>query len=704
MNKKLIVKQNGYKDCGPSCLLSIMRYYGLEASHEEVSYVLKTDMNGTNAYNIINGSRLYGFDGYGIHYTYEEIVNNKITFPIICHVKINDMLHFIVIYKIKKNKLIIMDPASSNNKITKEYFKQIYLNTSLVIYPIKKIEKINNYTSLFRIIKNYLALEKQNIIIIFILSILTIILGIITNYYMLIGIDYILPNYSYKILLKTSIIFSNIYIIKTIFDYIKNKLIFNIEKNISLHINNNIIRKYFNLPYQYFKTKSTGEITSRLNDLNIFKNLFSQIIPNLLTNIILIIISMIVLLTINKKLFIINLIEIIIYTILVIVYKNKNKITSEQLLISNNDYEKILAENIYGYEINKNLNMINEILKKTEVKYISYLDRIKSYSNLINKQNFIKQIITTQSYIIVITLGISYINKGIISIGEFMLYNSVIYYFMEPLKEMLDLEPSFEYMKNIYNRINDILIVKSKKRRSKIKEIKENIKIEKLCYRNGLNMLFEDVSFEIKYGEKFLIYGNSGIGKSTLMKVIMKYLDDYEGNIYFGKEELKDLSEETIANNITYVSQNGYLNNDTFKNNIIYERNIDDETYEKVLDICNLKELRKRNKERNDFLIEEDGFNISGGERQKIILARSILKESNYYIFDESLSEVGIKEEKEIIEKLFDFLKDKTIIYISHKKEIIDMFKEKYKIERREAICYQQKNYMKSMVEQQNGA
>ena len=502
---------------------------------------------------------------------------------------------------------------------------------------------------------------------------------------MLIGIDYILPNYTHKTLLKIGIIFSNIYLIKTIFDYIKNKLIINIEKNISLHINNDIIRKYFNLPYQYFKTKSTGEIISRLNDLNIFKNLFSQIIPSLLTNTLLIIISMTVLLTINKKLFIINLIEIIIYAILVIVYKNKNKITSEQLLISNNNYEKTLTENIYGYEINKNLNMINEILKKTEVKYISYLDKIKSYSNLINKQNFIKQIITTQSYIIVITLGISYINKGIITIGEFMLYNSVIYYFMEPLKEILDLEPSFEYIKNIYNRINDILIVKSKKRSNKIKEIKEDIKIENLCYRNGLDILFEDVSFKIKYGEKFLVYGNSGIGKSTIMKIIMKYLSDYKGDIYLGKENLKDISEETISHNITYISQNGYLNNDTFKNNIIYERNIDDETYEKVLDICNLKELRKRNKDRNDFLIEEDGFNISGGERQKIILARSILKESNYYIFDESLSEVGVKEEKEIIEKLFDFLKDKTIIYISHKKEIIDTFKEKYKIERRKA-------------------
>ncbi|UKI57867.1 MAG: cysteine peptidase family C39 domain-containing protein [Clostridium sp.] len=86
--KKIYCKnKNGYKDCGPSCLLSIMKYYGFEASHEEVTMNLKTTREGTNAFNIINGSRLYGFDGYASHYSCDDIINNKVTFPIICHCK-----------------------------------------------------------------------------------------------------------------------------------------------------------------------------------------------------------------------------------------------------------------------------------------------------------------------------------------------------------------------------------------------------------------------------------------------------------------------------------------------------------------------------------------------------------------------------------------------------------------------------------------
>ena len=168
---------------------------------------------------------------------------------------------------------------------------------------------------------------------------------------------------------------------------------------------------------------------------------------------------------------------------------------------------------------------------------------------------------------------------------------------------------------------------------------------------------------------------------------MLKYLNDYKGNIFIGNLNLKDIDRNTISNNFTYVSQNSYLNNDTLINNIIYGRDISLENYEEMIDICNLDDFRNSKKLRNNFLIEEDGFNISGGERQKVILARSLLKSSNYIILDEALSEVGIDEEKEIIKKIFKKFSDKTIIYISHKEEIIKEFNQKYKLERSKGTC-----------------
>lgn len=685
MNRNVIVRQNGFKDCGPSCLLSIMKYYGyFEASHEEVSYILKTNIDGTNAYNIINGARSFGFDGYGAHITYENIINKEISFPIICHVLNQGMYHFIVVYDVKKDYLLVMDPSTNNTKLYFDDFKDIYLGTSIVIYPVKKFEKIRSHRTLFNFIFNYLYMENKNIIKITFLSIITILFSVFGNYYTLICIDNILPNYSYNLLFKISVIFMNMFLIKSIIDFYKNKILIKIEKEFSLKLNNDVVNKFFNLPYQFFKNKSTEECITRLNDLKEFKELITNLILNIFTNIILVILSMFILIFINFKIFLISIIELIIYFIIVLIYKNIFNKKTENILVRESEYNKCLSESILGYETNKNLNLLNQIQNIIEIKYTKYLNSNYSYQMSLNKQIFLKDLINNICYILSVYISIIFVHKGIISLGEFILFNSVNYYFKEPLKSIFDLEPHLNYIKNIYNRINDLILIKDCKSDLLVTNIKEDICFDNLAYSNdGFNKLFENVSFKIPFGSKYLIYGNSGNGKSTIIKLLLKYLNDYEGNIYIGNKNLKDISEFNISHNMTYVSQNSYVNNDTLKNNIIYGRNINDNEYEMVLDICNLNIFRDSKKLRNNFIIEDNGFNISGGERQKIILARSLLKKSNYLILDEALSEVGLKEEIDIMNKIFNLYKDKTIIYISHKKEIIDMFNSKYKLERR---------------------
>ena len=124
MNKRLVVKQNGYKDCAVACLVSIMRYYDVYPLYEEVSYLLKVGRDGTNAFNIINGAREMGFDGYGVHYSIDELFNCEVRFPIICHTINSGYYHFEVLYGKKKNKFIVMDPSLGIKYISKSDFEK----------------------------------------------------------------------------------------------------------------------------------------------------------------------------------------------------------------------------------------------------------------------------------------------------------------------------------------------------------------------------------------------------------------------------------------------------------------------------------------------------------------------------------------------------------------------------------------------------
>lgn len=684
MNKKLIVKQNSFKDCGPSCLLSIMKYYNIEVSHEELTLNLKMDREGTNAYNIINVSKLYGLDGYGIHNSVDDIINGKVKLPIICHVLKNSYYHFIVVYKVKNNHLIVMDPSTNNTKLDIETFKSLYLNTSIVIYPVKKINIINNNKRLIDIIKIYLNKEIKNIIKTILYSLFVILLTLFLNTYTFLLIDYIIPNYKLKLLIIITFIFLLLGVYKSILNYYKNKLIIYLSKQISIYLNKEVINKFFNLPYLFFKNKSTSEVISRINDLEIFKEIFTSIIVSLSTNIILIIVSMIVLLSINIKLFIINIISLVLYFIIVISFKNSFSKRTEQLLDNKSIYNKILNENIYSYESNRNINQINNKILKIENKYKDYIHSESKYNILFNKQLTIKDILFIFTNILSLSISILLIINNSLTIGRLFLYTSIVYYFIEPIKEILDLGPNINYLKSIYNRINDLLLVKEKEDIKDKYKIKGDIKINNICYSyNNIDYIIKNINLEIPYKSKYLIYGKSGLGKSTIIKILLKYLGDYKGNIKIDNNDLKNISRESIQDSFTYVSQNNYITNDTIKNNIIYDRDIDDNDYKKIIDICNLNTLIESKYLKDNFVIEDNGFNISGGERQKIILARSLLKDSNYIILDEALSEVDVYEEKQILNKIFDYCKDKTLIYISHKKEIISMFKEKYKIERK---------------------
>ena len=174
-----------------------------------------------------------------------------------------------------------------------------------------------------------------------------------------------------------------------------------------------------------------------------------------------------------------------------------------------------------------------------------------------------------------------------------------------------------------------------------------------------------------------MLVGSSGCGKSTILKLLKQYYKSH--SIYIKNKKLKNIN---LKNSITYISQDEYLFTDTLYNNITMYKNVSDKELNKVIDICELRPIINRTNLGFNMLIEENGFNLSGGEKQRIMLARALLKNFEILIIDEGLNQVDINLERKILKNIFKKYKDKTIIVVSHRLDNLDLFDNLIRIEK----------------------
>ncbi len=671
--KKYVVKQNDAFSCATACVLSIIKYYGGDISYEELNVILNVDKIGTNAYDILNGVKTIGFDGQGLKLDFNNLIMHDVSFPLIAHVIRNNMYHFVVIYNIdKKHECItVMDPANGLVKIKFKDFEKIYLNTILEIIPIGNIPKVKRDIFSFKKLFKMLSRYKIIVLNIIFLSVLTIILSLVSSILLKMIIDSNNVNFIFILFILTIVL-------KVLFNYFLEKIIITFQNKLGALLIRDSINHIMKVPIQYVKNRNTGDILDRIRDVENIKETIVQVSLNIFVNILFLFFTLFFLTFINVTLFIFNIIFISVYTMLCTFYYSflKKKIFD----IKNNYglYESSITEVISNYESVKNLEVENIFINKVLSKYYIYLFKLKKVLNDINIFENIKTFFEELLVIVCIYLSIYLLNDNVISFSSLFLIYSLVLNIITPLNSLLNSFMSFKEIQVSIKRVNDLLKVREDKKDIN-KKVNGDITFNnvKLCFNNKHS---ENISFTIAKSSLYLIYGSSAVGKSTILRALNGEMDNYKGDILVGEVNIKDLNYSILKKSISFVSQEEKLFNDTLKNNIKLFRNVTDEEYEKVLKLTLVDKIRDCKNFRDNFVIYEDGINLSGGERQKIILARALLKSFNYLIIDEGLSEVSSIDEKLILNNIKNEYKDKTIIYVSHKKDIIDFFKNKYEL------------------------
>ena len=331
-----IVRQRDLKDCGICSLLSIIRYYGGNVSLEQMRMDAKVSANGTTALNLILASKKYGFDAVGVH---TDTISSDIYLPAIAHLNLkNGYGHYVVIYKITKTKVVLMDPAKGKvvKKITDFY--EEFSKVLILLYPKRKIAFFKDDNTLFKTFIKILALERKLFYKILILSIFLLLTTIVGGYYFQIMIDSINNNYYLGYLKILICVFGIILLFKLGLSYMRGYLENYLNKNIDVILNSNFLQHLFHLPLECITSRVCGEIISRVKELNNIKNIFTEIFISSILDFLLLFASVPLLLSISNKLFFVLIISLILYLIVgiissKIIYKKAYEISNMKRIL-----------------------------------------------------------------------------------------------------------------------------------------------------------------------------------------------------------------------------------------------------------------------------------------------------------------------------------------------------------------------------------
>lgn len=694
LKKYNCVKQHDIKDCGAACLATIFKQYGLKFSISKIRDIAGTDMQGTSVYGIVKAAEAIGFTAKGVKASKPEDIFEEFPKPAIAHVVIDkSLLHYVVIHKVTKKEILIADPAKGIVKYTPDEFFKIWTGVLVLMVPAATFEKGDETKGLFQRFWGLIKVQRNLLINIFVASILITILGIIGSFYFKFLIDDILPNNLSKSLTSISIAMIVLAAFKIITEFFRTLLLVHMSQNIDIPLLLGYYNHVIDLPMNFFGTRKVGEIISRFNDASKIRDAISSAALTVMIDVVMAIVGGIILYMQSSKMFFMCFIPLVLYLILVAVFKKPLEDVNRDMMENNSKLTSYLVESIEGIETIKAFNGERTVNLETEKKFIHYIKSIFKYSYVNNMQSSLKGAVKGIFGIGILWIGAYFALKGEITIGTLISFNSLLAYFIEPIERMINLQPELQSAMVAADRLGEILDLEKEKDENEDKKVNPNTLLGDICLKNvdfrygTRQLVLKDININIKPGEKIALVGESGSGKTTIAKLLMDFYDVEKGEVIINSYNIKDINKEVLRDKTAYISQDSFFFSGTIRENLQFVN--PDVTYEDMIDACKKAQIHEYINSlptRYETLLEEKGANLSGGQRQRLAIARALLKKPEILIMDEATSNLDTITEKAIENTIEDCTKNVTTIIIAHRLSTIKRCDRIYVLEKGKII------------------
>lgn len=670
----IFVSQLDSNDCAVACLAMVCKYYGKDFSMTKLRDILGTDIEGTPINGLHHGAEELGFDARKVRIT-KEVIHEKFTLPAICHIRTDENAsHFVVLVKVTKDKVIYLDPAKGKIKKKIDEFFDYFDGLIILLYPKNSFFKLEGgKNSVLKSFMGLLSPHKKLFAFAIIGSIIITLLGLLYSLFNKVIMDEILPYSLTNELVYFTIGFGLVLVFKVVMEFTRGHLVLYLSQKIDLPLMIGYFNHIYKLPINFFASRKVGDVTTRFQDAFTVKDILTNTALTLIIDVLLTLISTIILLVMSPKLFLVLLIITILSILLVFAYKGVYKKLNKEAREKNAILNSSIIDSLKGISTIKANASEDKTLEKIDSQYTSALKTSFKAGFHSNVQGSISNLISGLGNLIMMALGVYFAIKGELTIGTVLSFFTISGYFLDPIGRLVNLQLQIQEASISLKRLGELFDIQKEEDDEKdiedIKEINGNININHISFRYGRRaQVLKDITLDIKQGKKVAFVGESGSGKTTLSKLLLKLYQCETGSISFDGKEINSINAFSLRKQIGYVPQDIELFSGSIVDNVkIAKEDATNEEIDYALNLSCCNEFLNRLPYGKESFIDASGGGLSGGEKQRLAIARALVKNPNLIIFDEATSSLDYLTESEILNMIYSKLNNKTVLIIAHR-------------------------------------
>ncbi len=667
-------------DCGPTSLRMVAKYHGKSYSLQELRTKCFVTREGVSLLGISDGAESIGLRTLAARISFEKLAEEA---PLPCIAHWNQS-HFVVVYKITKNKVLVGDPSSDMVEYTRDEFLRgwksggadegivLLLEPSPEFYEKNGEERVDKtgFKFLFSYLRNYKKFITQLVLGLCAGSLLQLIFPFLTQSLVDYGINNRDIGFVYLILLAQLMLF----ISRTSVEIIRSWILLHLGTRINVSIISDFLIKLMRLPIAFFNNKMIGDILQRIGDHQRISSFLTNNSLSTLFSAVNFIIFGIVLLYYDLTIFTVFFIGSVIYVLWILAFMKKRRDVDNKRFVELSNNQSNLIQMITGMaEIKMNNCERQKRWEWAHIQALLFKLNIKGL-NITQYQHSGSMAINEAKNILISFIAAKAVIDGSLTLGMMLSVTYIIGQLDGPLGQLIlflqsaqDAKISLERMGEIHDQADEDTELQV------VTELPAStgITVNNVSFQYDgphSEMVLKDINLEIPPGKITAIVGMSGSGKTTLLKMLLKFYEPVKGEIRLNDIALNTINNQVWRQSCGAVLQDGFIFSDTIANNIaLGVDKIDRARLIQATKIANIQDVIEKLPLGYNTKIGQDGVGLSQGQKQRVLIARAAYKNPEFIFFDEATNALDANNERIIMENLEQFFQGKTVLVVAHR-------------------------------------